>query len=436
MSSARLITDEANVHFSNPSQKYLVYQKNIYVSPLPKGKVVIVGFVQHALNNGIIPPIVYAAIKNNIGVLYVCDKMPDTPIISDKIVYIQVSWKWLIHTLFMNPLKFKGVFHNNKTVKLAKAFSSFTKYKIPVINTIEDVKDFSVEYDQRKKCVLLEIVGGVGDHLLCIPTLQTIKKEGNEVHVLCAEHRKDCFKNLNLVTKFYTRRDQVDVSKFDSIRLLHFGQILNDYRMDLNKQNRIYAVAGLCGYNKVDLITDTPQIKFSEAEVKNAKEKWGGYSNKIFLGFASDRSDTKMSFEKAQHIINKLKSMGFTVFISSLKRFELKHCVNLTRQLNLREFFSLINEMDYVLTIDSSFMHIAGTLGKKTFTLMNYFDPEWRCSTYKNMTVYTPKVDCFPCVSGQYVTSLKRKCLVGGSCFNFFNWNKIFSDIEYAKNNK
>ncbi len=425
----RLISNEINVHINAPKNKYLIAQRT-FIFPRPKGRVTIVGFVEHAVSSRKIHPIVASAIEKDLGIVYVCDKLPDNPIVHPNIVYIETGWKWLIHTLFMNPLAFKGVFWQGQTEKLARAFSCFTKYKIPIIETVNQIKDFSEKAVKAQNRVLLEITGGIGDNLMVIPTIKTLADNGKEVHLLVDKGRTEVFNNLDFIKCIYFDRKEIDVSKFDAIYWLNFGSILNDYRRDVNKQNRIFSIAEICGLCKDELVIRKPEIGLTEQELKTAKLKWGSYSKKVFFGFDRARHDNKIPQEKVQEVITKLKSKGYTVFIGSNKAYSFTDCINLTKQLQLRELFSLINEMDYVLTVDTSFLHIAAALNKKTFVLMNYFQPSWRCETYDTVRVYTPNVSCKFCAGGQYKSAIERQCVNGRSCFSFFDWNEIIENIS------
>jgi len=64
----------------------------------------------------------------------------------------------------------------------------------------------------------------------------------------------------------------------------------------------------------------------------------------------------------------------------------------------IKDFYDtalLIESMDIIISIDTSFLHLAGALGKKSFALLK-FHPDWRCGLrdertnwYKNFTLKT-----------------------------------------------
>ena len=422
--SIRLISDDLIIHKPDSTQSKLYSEKNYIFTP-PKGKRLIVCFSDERTE---IHPLINQAIINNLGVVYVCESLPQNPIIHSNIVYIETPYRWFIHTLFMNPLQFSAVLSTEKCSRLAQAFSEFTGYKIPYILDIRGILSLSENYDKSKQNILVEIIGGVGDHLLTIPSLKTLASKGYNVNILCEVQRNPCFQNLPYIKTVFSRRSDVVVSRFNKIIYLHFGQHLNDYRMELNKQNRIYAIAELCGLNKSELVIDKPEIILTSDEINNAKRKYASYQHKIFFGTDSARVDAKIPIELVQDKINILKSKGFTVFSSSFRRDIYNNCIDLNKKLSIRELFSLISVMDYVLTVDTSFLHIAAAFNKKTFALINYFKPDWRCSTYHNCSVYTPEVSCYPCIAKQFVSCLEWQCNKN-SCYDFFNWNKILDDI-------
>lgn len=431
MSSIRLISDDVNIHFSNLDHTELI-QENNYILRFPAGKFALLCFASHKDSSKKIHPYVAEAIKANIGIVYVCEALPEDKIIDDHIVYIECPYRWYIHTLFMNPLQFRAVFSDDHSERLARAFSEFTKYTIPKLKNQNALQDLIARSEADKDNVLVEITGGVGDHLMVIPTLKTLAENGKRVFILCERHRMDCFSNLYYIAGIFTDRKQVDVSHFEKITLLHFGEILNDYRSELNKQNRIFSVAALCGVDKSELVLKRPEIIFSDDEINKARQMWGTYPNKIFFGFDSDRADAKMSESMAREKINALKMQGFTVFTSSRRKYNLQNCIDLSQKLTIRELFALIAVMDFVITIDTAFLHIAGALEKKTFALMNFFDPTWRCSTYKNCHPLTPQVSCFPCVARQFVPRSEWKCN-DRSCYTNFDWEGLYRELKQLK---
>jgi ADP-heptose:LPS heptosyltransferase len=431
MSSIRLISDDVHIHFSNLDHSALVKENN-YIMRAPAGRLLTVCFASHLDSSKTIHPFVAQAIKNNVGVVYICEALPENPIIDDHVIYVECPYRWYIHTLFMNPLQFRAVFSDDHSERLARAFSEFTRYEIPRIKTDVELEKFLTKTDQDKDNILVEITGGVGDHLLTIPSLKTLASQGKKVFILCEKHRMECFANLDYISGIFTDRKHINVSKFEKILILHFGQVLNDYRSDLNKQNRIFAVAALCGIDRKDLVILKPEIIFTTDELNTARQKWGIYPNKLFFGFDSDRADAKMPEFLAQEKINAFKAKGFTVFTASLRKYNLQNCIDLTKQVSLRELFALMAVMDFVVTIDTSFLHIAGALEKKTFALMNYFDPTWRCSTYKNCHPMTPNVNCHPCVGRQFVPSHLWQCH-NCSCYTHFNWEGLYKELVSFK---
>jgi len=426
-SSIRLISDELLTYIPNPITGDFQKQKN-YVIPRPQGKSLIVAFVNHVSEGSRIPALIRSALKKDLGIIYVCNKMPSEPIHDQHIYYIETPDKWFLHTIFFNPLMFASVYGSRSAIRLAEAFSAFTKYYIPIIRKERDVKKLSDDFDNNKNNVLVEIFGGVGDHLLTIPSLKTLAEKGKRVYVLCDAHRNPCFQNLSYIRGIYSKRHEVDISKFPKVIYLNFGQLLNDYRQDFNKQNRIYSVAELCGLQPADLVIDRPEIILTADEKNNAQRKWGPYQKKIFLGYDSARIDSKLPNNLTQDVINRFKARGYTIFVASVRRHSFQNCIDLNKKTTVRELFSLIAMMDCVVTVDTSFLHIAGAFNKKTFCLMNYFKPEWRCSTYKNCVPYTPKVSCYPCVSKQFVSSKEWQCH-NKSCYTYHNWEQLYKDV-------
>ena len=436
MKAVRLITNKCKIFL--PIKKELILQKT-FIFPAPKGKFLVVGFCEHLSTSSPFPKkFLETLIEKDVGIVYVCDKVLFDPIIDEHIVYVETGWKWFLHTIFFNPLIFKGVFYVGQGEKYAKAFSCFTEYKIPLIEKFEDIDTVERKQEEAKNKICLEIRGGVGDFLMTIPSLKTLAHKGFEVYVLCDKHRKEIFKNLDYIKGIYTKKEDIDISEFGNFIWLDFGAVLNDYRLDLNKQNRIYAVAQLCGLSADELIIKRPEIILSEEEILKMKLLYGDYSKKVFVGIDSARHDSKYPLDLAQKLIDELDKRGYTVFTTSLRKLPLENCINLSQKLSsVRELFALIYIMDFVITVDTSFLHIAGAFEKPTVALMSIMPAEWRCSTYRNCIALEPQIDCFYCLGGQRVEPKKRKCWDGKlRCFYTIPIEKILESLEKLENGK
>jgi len=424
----RLITDELSYYYLNPIDNTLVSKKG-YILPKPSGEKTLLVLYD---NSSEYSSLLDYSIKNNLGLVIVCNKLPDFPILHKNVVYLEAPDKWLTHTLFFNPTDFSGVIGFRNFSRMAAAFSCFTGYTIPHLKSKSNIDSIIKNIECSKNSILVEITGGVGDHLISIPALKTLASQGSEVSVLCEQHRTDCFYNLPYIRHIYCKRNEIDVSKFNKIIVLHFGQLLNDYRLELNKQNRIYSVAEVCGLKKESLVIDRPEIILTKDEISNAERLYKPYKNRIFAGVDSARVDAMMPSGLAQTYITKLNKAGFTVFTSSSKPKNFEHCIDLNKKLSLRQLFAVISVMDCVLTVDTSFLHIAAAFNKKTFAFLSYFHADWRCSTYHNCDCYYPNVKCFPCIAKQFV-AVQDQCCHTKSCYEFFNQDVILSDITNYK---
>lgn len=75
---------------------------------------------------------------------------------------------------------------------------------------------------------------------------------------------------------------------------------------------------------------------------------------------------------------------------------------------------TIMNSLDLIITVDTSALHLAGALGKKTYGLIPY-SPDWRWGLTGNETVWYPSVKLF---------RQKTKN----------NWKEVFSDIKEELN--
>jgi len=87
--------------------------------------------------------------------------------------------------------------------------------------------------------------------------------------------------------------------------------------------------------------------------------------------------------------------------------------INAAGQLNLGETWSLLNEVNAVLSNDTGVMHMAGLLGKKVFTPMGgqYPAPLWH-PRGKELEIFSNAVACAPCFKDACLLP-EQTCLTG-----------------------
>jgi len=400
----------------------------------PEGNPLILGFCFHHYNKVYPTKLIKTAIKRNLGIIYVCDTLPNHYIVDDHIVYVVTGFEWFTHLLFKDITQFKGVFHNGTEdgKRYANIVSSRGMFRVPLIQSIEDLKQIKpidkVVNNARLTKVLIETFDGLGDVLMSLPSAKTLAEQGHEVHYLVHPHFVPIFKNLDFVKKVYSNKHIISTSEFGYyISLTHK---LSDYRAPFNQQHRIFSTAYFFGLAPKDLVIKKPIIVLDHDEMTWAVNFLSKYSKSLHqnVGICWQANGDHRSYlpTYTQKLCTLLSKHKYIPYIISANPRQFDNSINLGGKLTLRQMFSLVWSLDYIITVDTGVLHVAGAFDKPTIALMGPIVADWRCSTYKNCYPIEPKVTCFPCADRQWVPREKQKCkLINSYCLTTITPNKI-----------
>jgi len=421
-----------------------LYESNGSVVFPPEGNFLAVGFGFHHYKHKMDINLVYSLIEAGAGIVYVCDELPSNYILHDNIVYIKTGFNWFSHLLFKNPQVFKAVFHNNTRdgIKYATAFSQFSGYRIPIIEDISHIskiKNITTQLKKTKK-FLIETFDGIGDILMSLPSAYTLHKQGWKVSYFVHPNRASIFNNLEFIDKVYTNREEIPIYLFSKHIILTHR--LSTYSLSFNQQHRIYSSAYLCGLSKEELLIHKPIIKLSEDEKKWALDFVKNYKNPVGICWSSYGTNRSYFRDYTQQLINLLtkKKFGCSTYTPIIlsgenNQFPFKGAIDMSGKTTLRQLFALVWALDYIITVDTGILHIAGAFDKPTIALMGPIPAEWRCSTYKNCIPLEPKVTCYKhCWDCQAIEPSKRMCRVYESyCLRTIKPNEIYSTLRKLK---
>ena len=403
----------------------------------PECNILTVGFGFHHYEHKMDTHFINKLIKLTIGIIYICDELPWNAVRHENIVYIKTGFNWFTHMLIRNPQVFKAVFHNNTSYakKYAEAFSQFQGYKLPILKNAEEIKKIKVISKQiiGSKKILIETFDGLGDILMSLPTAYTFHKQGWEVDYYVALNKKEIFENLDFVNKVYTRKEKIPIYAYNKHFILTHK--LSTYGLAFNQQHRIYSSAYLCGLANKELEIKKPIITLSDKEKEYANTILKGHKNTVgicWFAYGTNRSYFRDSVQQLIDMMN-IKRLGapkFTPVLLGTEKFPFQGAIDLTGQTTLRQLFALINKLDYIITVDTGVLHIAGAFDKPTLALMGPIPAEWRCSTYKKCTSLTPKIPCYPCWDKQSVEPKKRKCnIIESFCLRTMNSKILYKEL-------
>jgi ADP-heptose:LPS heptosyltransferase len=406
-----------------PRKIQIVYKSKVKDEPYitngstvfePECRCMILGFGFHHWDKDKYPrKLIQKAIENHIGIIYVCDELPKDYILDEHIVYIVTGFEWFTHLLFRDLKIFKGVFHNgNKdSEKYATILRNRGEFCVPLLGSgknvhlLDNVVD---EIERSEKSVLIETFDGLGDVLMSLPSAKTMHEKGYKVSYYTRHGFEPIFENLDFIDKIYYNADIIPTTSFISyISLTHK---LSSYNKEYNQQHRIYASAYFFGLTPEELVTQKPIIELTEEEKEFSVKFLSQFKNTVGICWDAHGFSRGYPQDHTQKLCTLLYRRGFNPVVLSLNPHEFQHAVNLGGQLNLRQLFAIVAGLDYMVTVDTGTLHIAGAFDKPTVAIMGPIPAEWRCSTYKDCVSIVPKVKCCPCADGQYVPVSKMEC--------------------------
>jgi hypothetical protein len=108
MACIRLISEDLPTYTFEPSTNSL--KKSVgFAMPRPEGKQVFVFFLKHGDTEQDSKKLMQYTINLGFGIVCVYDELPKNLIKHPNICYIETTDKWMLHSLFINPLSFSAV---------------------------------------------------------------------------------------------------------------------------------------------------------------------------------------------------------------------------------------------------------------------------------------------------------------------------------------
>jgi len=372
----------------------------------------ILGYGYHDETHLLDIPFINSLLDKNVFIVYACTSLPENAIPHERIAYVETGFRWFTHLLIRNPQEIKAVFHNSVTSAQNKArlFATHFKSNIPIIETASDLPVLKQIQSTIKndKTFLIETLDGLGDILLSLPTAETLHSQGWKVQYLVEHGNESILDNIPFISKVYNPNDKVPMHLM--ARYVSLSGRLSKYNLQINQQHRVYSTAEHCGIKKDELVTDKPKVILTADEKKYAKEKLRGLNNTVGICRYAINSSRAYPKEHTQKLCSTLTQLGFVPVLISSQKEEFYDCINLSRQTNIRQLMAIVNELDYVITVDTGVLHIAGALDKPTLALFGPIDAAYRCSTYKNCYPIQANIACSPCMDCQWVPKDKRQC--------------------------
>lgn len=294
----------------------------------------------------------------------------------------------------------------NKSIELNENFAESHWNKSLILLLIGNFKEGFKEYEYRfkkknpsdnrvfvkpklenleikNKKILILSEQGFGDNIQFIRYLPKLKEKGAHIILECKKELKSLFENIPEIDKIIEKEE---TNKIDFDYYIHIMSLPNLFNTDLSNipQNLILKV-------KPDLIE-----KFKD-KTKSSKLKigiaWAGNPNQ------ENDKNRSAAFENFKC----LKEIpGIQIYSlqkgDAAKQMNDEEIVDLSKETtNFEETAAIIENLDLIISVDTSIAHLAGALGKPVWTLLTSI-PDWRwllerkdCPWYPTMRLFRQK---------------------------------------------
>ncbi len=247
-------------------------------------------------------------------------------------------------------------------------------------------KTFKPEYDLKGKKILVYAEQGLGDAIQFIRYLPMLKEKGCYIILECGKELHKLLYNFNSVDEIIERN------------FTEKPNIEYDYDVPL---------LSLPLYFKTDAASIPAKIPYLNVK-KELKERWAAFINDsekikigiVWAGSPIHTNDRHRSVRLQQFL--SLFSIEGTHFYSLQKGFQIVQAydyqlliTNLDEHIkSFEDTSAIIENLDLVITVDTSVAHLAGALGKTTWVLLPYLS-DWRWLTNGEKSAWYPSIKLY-----------------------------------------
>lgn len=242
--------------------------------------------------------------------------------------------------------------------------------------------------DLKDKTIMLFSEQGFGDTLQFIRYASVLNNQGATVKLACQEPLIDLLKNIDCLTEVVSRQKPI-TTDFDVYCPL--------MSLPLFCQTTLDTVPAPIPYIKCH--RSIPLIASPDTRLKIGIV-WAS-------GLRSTKSETYYAYQKKscnlKLFIQLLSIPGITLYSLQVGKdaqqideyYDEPRLVNLSPTIkNFTDTAAIINELDLVISVDTSVAHLAGAMGKPVWLLLP-FSPEWRWLVGRNDSPWYPTMRLF-----------------------------------------
>ena len=258
-------------------------------------------------------------------------------------------------------------------------------------NFIKEVslKDF---YDKRNKILIIRSCGGLGDILMHRMIFEDFKisMPEAEIHFACPKYYHDALSDHPFIDKI------LDINDFDkNDYLISYNTSTACGRMEVKLSpsygpHRSDIWANHCG---LTLTKHNMHINLSESEINQAKkiieENNIFGKSKVAICPVSSMRHKNLTEPVLVGLYQKLKENNFNPFC--LNDCPINECykndIPLIEEKKIRIWMAILYLSDYVITVDTASLHLAGGLNKPTVGIFTFANGETYSKYYENTEI-------------------------------------------------
>lgn len=243
----------------------------------------------------------------------------------------------------------------------------------------------------KDKFLIKRKIGGLGDIFMHRMIFEDIKTQTNKkILFSCPKQYHEAIQDHPYIDEILDIDcDENYIFKFDTTNACNEYELKTAPNVDKHRSD-IWAEH--CGFT---LQNHNMHIKLTEKEII-----WGRNQipNKSVLFMPISKMSSKnLDDDQIFPVINYLEKSGFFVFALHEKPLKFTTIHNV----NLRQWMSIIYNVDYVISVDTAVLHCAGGMNKKMVGIFCWSDGKILGKYYKNMVLVQKHRDeiewCGPC---------------------------------------
>lgn len=260
-------------------------------------------------------------------------------------------------------------------------------------------------HGQDRVIMIRRSTPGLGDILMATPAIKTIKTihPDMKIEVACQSNLWPGLQNNPNIDKLVDINDPynakryyavIDIStpcaKYESARIAAGKEV---------QKSRVEIYAEACGVLD-QLGSVIPEYFITSEENQIAKEFMSKVTDKtkqtLMINVKAAERYRDWPAEELEKLISIL-SPRFNIILSSYNKDKsYPSAIDVSGQ-KLREKVAILNQCVGLITVDTSWLHLAAALNKPTVALFGPIDYKVRCKEYKNTTVVKANLPCIPC---------------------------------------